>query len=174
MKSNMRRWLHSAWSTFREEAAAVTIAMIVAMTGCGAHSQKLTILHTFTLDRSQGNMPEAALALDRSTGALFGTTFYGGELRCNPSMGCGDIFELGPSTMQQPKSFQQIYAFQVGGEGTHPFRGLVIDRDGDLYGTTATGGLEGCGADLSADRHRHLREGRLRVALRPQDPDHRG
>src|SRR5204863_2466251 len=33
---------------------------------------------------------------------------------------------------------------------------------------------QGRGADLSADRHRHLRQGGLRQALRSQDPDHRG
>jgi Integrase core domain/Winged helix-turn helix len=33
---------------------------------------------------------------------------------------------------------------------------------------------EGGGAGLPAELHRHLRQGRLRQALRPQDPDHRG
>ena len=31
---------------------------------------------------------------------------------------------------------------------------------------------EGCGADLSADLRRYLQQGRLRQAVRPQDPDH--
>jgi uncharacterized repeat protein (TIGR03803 family) len=147
MKLNLRRWLDSRCTPFGKEVAAVTAAIIVAGIGGDAHAQTLTILHSFTTDVDHGSVSEAALTLDGSTGGLFGTTFYGGELSCDDGAGCGNVFELGPSVAEKKsRPFQQIHAFGLGRDGTHPFRGLVMDRDGNLYGTTATGGSQFCGS----------------------------
>jgi uncharacterized repeat protein (TIGR03803 family) len=53
-----------------------------------------TILYNFT-GGTDGNEPTASLTLD-STGNLWSTTNYGGDLSCNPPTGCGTLFKLVP------------------------------------------------------------------------------
>lgn len=52
------------------------------------------VLHTFTgLPGNDGASPENSLYLD-SAGFLMGTTSAGGSAACNPTSGCGTIYEV--------------------------------------------------------------------------------
>jgi uncharacterized repeat protein (TIGR03803 family) len=71
--------------------------------GCGVvfkltPSGKESVLHNFKGQRDGGNPP--GKIVEDSTGNLYGTTFYGGNLSCIPyygyGPGCGVIFELTP------------------------------------------------------------------------------
>jgi uncharacterized repeat protein (TIGR03803 family) len=53
-----------------------------------------TVLHSFT-GGADGAFPEAGLAID-SGGTLYGTAEHGGDLSCEPSYGCGVVFEISP------------------------------------------------------------------------------
>lgn len=111
--------------------------------GCGtvfelAPTGTLTILHTFT-GGADGSIPWGTLLLD-SAGNLFGTTIEGGNINCSlGTMGCGTVFKLdtaGNKTM--------LYVFAGSLQGSLPYGTLVQDATGNLYGTTAWGGIGAC------------------------------
>ncbi|HSZ58403.1 MAG TPA: choice-of-anchor tandem repeat GloVer-containing protein [Tepidisphaeraceae bacterium] len=87
-----------------------------------------TIVTLASFDGSNGVEPVSGIVMDRN-GNIFGTTVLGGTL------GDGTIFELaaGSSTPTVLASFD-------GTDGANPNGQIAIDANGNLYGTTATGG----------------------------------
>jgi uncharacterized repeat protein (TIGR03803 family) len=75
----------------------------------------------------------------KCTGNLYGTTIDGGAPLC----GCGVVFELSPQPDGQ-WHYTVLHTF-VGSDGAQPDANLTIGPDGNLYGTTATGGAGGAG-----------------------------
>lgn len=98
-----------------------------------AFSGTETILHSFNANGTDGTNPEAGLVLGKK-GTLYGTTVSGGAL-CSPS-GCGTVFELAPSKKKE----SILHSFGATGDGYYPYGGLVLDKEGNLYGTTYLGG----------------------------------
>jgi len=97
-----------------------------------------TPLYTFT-GFADGGMPTAGLVLDPA-GNLYGTTYGGGS-------GHGVVFKLTPTTGGGAWIEKVIHTFTGGVDGGNPFAGLILDKIGNLYGTTTTGGvLTGGGA----------------------------
>ncbi len=90
-------------------------------------------------DKTDGANPAAPLVMDRY-GALYGTTEFGGVYRCNGET-CGTVFKLTPTGAGYTESV--IHIFQGGPDGAYPVGGLLLDKNGDLYGTTPQGG-SGC------------------------------
>jgi uncharacterized repeat protein (TIGR03803 family) len=88
-----------------------------------------------------GANPAAGLIMDQA-GNLYGTTFYGG------ANNRGVVFEFTPSS-SGGWSETVLYSFCSRGgcsDGSGPgFGGLIIDKVGNLYGTTAYGGAHGAG-----------------------------
>ncbi|HEX8816829.1 MAG TPA: choice-of-anchor tandem repeat GloVer-containing protein [Terriglobales bacterium] len=93
---------------------------------------KEAILHRFNDKASDGTMPGwGALYMD-SAGSLYGTTAGGG---C-----CGGvIFRLSPRN-SGGWTYTILYDFKGGALGYEPNTGVVMGRDGSLYGTTDYGG----------------------------------
>jgi uncharacterized repeat protein (TIGR03803 family) len=113
--------------------------------GCGANAVgtvfKLTptgvetVLHSFAVDGKDGFNPYAGLVLDKTTGNLYGTTYYGG------ASGFGTVFKLTPTGTETV-----LHSFANDGtDGYHPWASLVLDKTGNLYGTTVYGGTGGVG-----------------------------
>jgi uncharacterized repeat protein (TIGR03803 family) len=77
-----------------------------------------------------------------SAGNLYGTTYYGGtSTAC--FHGCGTVFKLTPQADGTWRG-ATIYNFQGGAnDGAWPQAGVILDSQGDLYGTTTQGGLSG-------------------------------
>ena len=89
-----------------------------------------------------GAVPSASLIADRS-GNLFGTTSEGGE--CIAQAGCGTVFELSPPAAGQTQwSESVLWSFSLA-DGSDPLASLIMDKRGNLYGTTAGGGTIGFG-----------------------------
>jgi uncharacterized repeat protein (TIGR03803 family) len=114
-----------------------------------------TVLHTF--DGGNGSNPNAQLFFD-SKGNLYGMTENGGTSGVCQG-GCGTVFEVSPG-QNGTWSEKVLYSFcSTGGcaDGDDPARGpLVIDADGNLYGTTEAGGDSqncngGCGVVFKLD-----------------------
>ena len=86
---------------------------------------------------SDGWAPEAGLTMD-SAGNLYGTTAGGGGAAyCE--FGCGTIFKAAPDGTETV-----LYAFQGGSDGLVPQAGVIMDKAGNLYGTTFAGGGTHC------------------------------
>jgi uncharacterized repeat protein (TIGR03803 family) len=94
-------------------------------------------LHNFSNQQVGGGSPEAPLVFDRA-GNLYGTTYFGG-----PSNRAGSVFELRRSA--QGWRFRNIIVGFNASGARYPDAGLVVDREGNLYGTTAAGGEHGRG-----------------------------
>jgi uncharacterized repeat protein (TIGR03803 family) len=92
-----------------------------------------TTLYEFT-DGQDGASPGAGLIMD-SQGNLYGTTTTGGIRGC-----CGTVFELSPNG-NNGWAENTLYIFDDGPDGGEPSAGLVFDSMGNLYGTTAGGGV---------------------------------
>ncbi len=94
-----------------------------------------TVIHTF--HSADGSWPEAPLAVD-SHGNLYGTAYQGG------AYGHGDVFELSPQA-GGGWTYSILYSFTGGTDGSLPADGVILDQDGNLYGTAGDGGVDGQG-----------------------------
>jgi len=94
------------------------------------------VLHSFARGKD-GAEPEAGLISDNA-GNLYGTTGAGGSSGCNGD-GCGTVFKLTPDGHETV-----LHAFEGGTDGRGPESQLILDKAGNLYGTTASGGSSGC------------------------------
>jgi uncharacterized repeat protein (TIGR03803 family) len=94
-----------------------------------------TVLHSFS-GGSDGAYPAAALFVGQG-GILYGTTEYGGTGACTDSqgVGCGTVFQI-----TEPGVEAVLYSFQGGNDGWVPNAGVIQASNGDLYGTTNSGG----------------------------------
>jgi uncharacterized repeat protein (TIGR03803 family) len=97
---------------------------------------KEKVLHSFHLSQTDGNTPGWGSLFMDSSGSLYGTTAGGG---C-----CGGvIFKLTPESGGRWKE-TILYNFQKGATGYSPNTGVVMDKAGNLYGTTGYGGDPSC------------------------------
>ena len=92
----------------------------------------IDLLYSFT-DYRDGEYPYGGVVTG-TDGNLYGTAENGGD------PGNGTIYELTTSG-----SFSVIFSFANDSNGGSPYSGLVNDSDGNLYGTTSTGGANGTG-----------------------------
>lgn len=92
---------------------------------------KETTLYSFA-GGNDGDKPEAGVVMDKS-GNLYGTTNLGGPADQ------GTAFKLAPDGTETV-----LHAFSGGSDGGYPQAGLLLDKTGNLYGTTVSGG-SGCG-----------------------------
>ncbi|MGE5206863.1 MAG: choice-of-anchor tandem repeat GloVer-containing protein [Chlamydiota bacterium] len=91
-----------------------------------------TVLYNFA-GNSDGANPSAGLARDPQ-GNLYGTTYSGG------ASGYGTVFKVAPTGTETV-----LYSFTGGSDGANPTWGLIRDPQGNLYGTTYSGGASGYG-----------------------------
>jgi uncharacterized repeat protein (TIGR03803 family) len=89
----------------------------------------------FSFEEEEGEYADTDLETD-SAGNIYGTTVLGGEF------GSGTVFQLRPT----PNGWEHtvLYSFTGGADGGEPYKGVTIDRRGNLYGTAVTGGSGGC------------------------------
>lgn len=95
-----------------------------------------TVLHNFASGTSAAvkNGANPAGLVQDAAGNLYGTTAFGGDLSCNPPTGCGTVFKL-----DQGNRLTVLHRFTQS-NGSVPNADLLLDADGNLYGTTILGG----------------------------------
>jgi len=99
-----------------------------------------TVLHDFG-GEGDGATPEGNLIFDRY-GNLYGTTTAGGSYG-----NVGTVFRLSPSGGGWTETVLHSFQGGINGPGPiDPLGGLVMDRDGHLYGVASYGGEYGGGA----------------------------
>ncbi len=104
--------------------------------GCGtafeiAPDGSKTILYSFQ-GGTDGCLSAAGLISD-GAGNFYGTTEACG------AAGYGTVFKLTPDGSETI-----LHSFQTGSDGEDPLAALVMDKSGNLYGTTPGGGASGC------------------------------
>ena len=143
----------------------ISIAAAALIAGCGVTSQsslpaarfapaatRLTqssekVLYAFT-GGTDGGDPSGSITFDASDNA-YGTTHLGGIDSCGGGVGggCGVVFELSPSGSGWSEA--PLYAFDDQSDGGFPNAGVILDKNGNLYGAASTGGnfscSDGCG-----------------------------
>lgn len=95
-----------------------------------------TVLYSFNdSSANDGAAPYAPLIMD-AHGNLYGTTTVGG------AHGQGTVFEIG-----RDGSEKLVYSFNdsSANDGADPYAPLIMDSNGNLYGTTKVGGANGQG-----------------------------
>jgi uncharacterized repeat protein (TIGR03803 family) len=114
---------------------------------------KQRVLHGFASFANDGLFPVAAVVLDKA-GNLYGTTWGGGNTssQCTGFGSCGTVFELSPGPNEWIENVLYDFCSQANcKDGADPVASLILDAAGNLYGTTATGGIssgkcrDGCG-----------------------------
>ena len=95
-----------------------------------------TVLYSF--HGADGADPLSGVIAD-SSGNLYGTTNSGG------AFGAGVVYKLSPNGTETV-----LYSFTGGGDGGYPAAGVIRDSSGNLYGTTAGGGVAGVVYEISA------------------------
>jgi uncharacterized repeat protein (TIGR03803 family) len=97
------------------------------------------VLHSFENNGKDGRGPWSGLVFD-GVGDLYGTTSLGGKsgAACG-GQGCGMVFELTPHEGRWGRN--ELYCFREStGSGATPLAGVILDSDGNIYGTTQAGG----------------------------------
>lgn len=93
-----------------------------------------TLLYAFAENSYAG--PQGNLVLDPA-GNLYGVTLADGLYHF------GNVFELTPSSGGW--TYTDLHDFTGGADGGYPYDGLVLDANGNVYGTTSSGGSDNVG-----------------------------
>jgi len=102
-----------------------------------AATPTVSVLYNFNAIRS-GDQPQAALT-PGPNGVYYGTTDVGGM------SGNGTVFELIPSAVGSGWTQKLIHKFTGPPDGSTPSSGLLLGKDGVLYGVAGYGGTAGDG-----------------------------
>jgi uncharacterized repeat protein (TIGR03803 family) len=130
--------LYNAGNFFGTTAfGGVDACSALAAPGCGVvyeySSLGESILYSFTNYDADGSFPMGTLVMD-AKGNLYGTTYAGGV------HDLGIVFKLSPPAKQgEGWKRTTLHQFSGGLDGAHPSTGLVMDSQGNLYGTTYQG-----------------------------------
>lgn len=98
-----------------------------------------TVIHDFANSPNAPRHPLGGVVVD-SAGNLYGTTSFGGP------HDTGTLFKISAAGV-----FSVLHAFGAPSDGDSPQARLVIDRMGNLYGTTSAGGPLGGGTVFKFD-----------------------
>jgi uncharacterized repeat protein (TIGR03803 family) len=110
-----------------------TLLFVIALSLTTAMGATTDVI--FSFDEDEGEYPDSDLETD-SAGNIYGTTVLGGDF------GGGTVFQLSPT----PNGWVHtvLYSFTGGADGGEPYKGVTLDRQGNLYGTAVTGGSGSC------------------------------
>jgi len=111
----------------------------------------------YNFEKSAGGEYPDGMVRDQA-GNLYGTTQFGGitagVCATNAEPGCGVVYRFDPAGR-----FTVLHRFTGGADGSTPLGGVVIDAEGNLYGTAAAGGNArgpcksfGCGTVFKIDQ----------------------
>ncbi len=99
---------------------------------------KFKKLHTFNGKKKDGAQPLGPLAVD-SSGNVYGTTYAGGTGACQGLASyCGTVFKITRNGTAYTETV--LWSFGGNNDGWHPTAGVILDKAGNLYGTTEYGG----------------------------------
>ena len=113
------------------------VALVLTCVGLGLPTTVFgatNVIYSFAGDED-GEYADTDLETD-SAGNIYGTTVLGGDF------GGGTVFRL--SSTPAGWAHTVLYSFTGGADGGEPYKGVTLDREGNLYGTAVTGGSGSC------------------------------
>src|SRR3984893_2669699 len=99
-----------------------------------APAESVNVIYSFA-GGEDGEYADTDLETD-GPGNIYGTTVLGGH------SGSGTVFRL--SSTPNGWVHTVLYSFTGGADGGEPYKGVTLDREGNLYGTAVTGGSGSC------------------------------
>jgi hypothetical protein len=111
----------------------LTLTLFAGLAASAHAAEK--VIHDFA--NSDGATSESDVIFD-AAGNLYGVTTAGGDLSCRSGQGCGTVFKLSKTSAGWRRTV--LYKFKGGNDGEFPLGRLVLDKAGNLYGTTFVGG----------------------------------
>ena len=112
------------------------------------------VLYSFTggADGGNPNFLTGAGLLRDIEGNLYGTAYEGGLINSNCPTGCGVVFKIDRTGKETV-----LHAFSGSPDGASPATGLIMDLEGNLFGTTTFGGAQplSVGTVFKVDRLGH-------------------
>jgi len=126
---------------------ALFVLVVALATGASAE-WKEKVLYSFQGLPNDGAYPAGGVVFDKA-GNLYGATGWGGGdvTKCPGIAQCGIVYQLKPPTEKgKPWTETVLYVFKGVNynDGNTPQGGVILDRAGNLYGTTAYGGSGDC------------------------------
>ncbi|HEY6248689.1 MAG TPA: choice-of-anchor tandem repeat GloVer-containing protein [Candidatus Angelobacter sp.] len=120
-------------------------------TGCGTVFRLANVSGTWTesvlhaFNNTDGSFLRYGSLISDAAGNLYGATYYGG------AHGRGVVFELSPPPIPNGTWTEMVlHSFAGGSDGANPNADLILDANGNLFGTTQGGGGHGsCLAGLT-------------------------
>jgi len=107
------------------------------------------LLYSFR-GKTDGGVPTAGVVMDLK-GNLYGTAQIGGRIVKGCRSGCGVVFKLAKNSAGTWVE-RTLYTFGASVEdGKNPCGNLVIDKRGNIYGTTLAGGVPNDGTVFKVD-----------------------
>jgi len=99
-----------------------------------------TVIYSFAgPNKGDGSTPYAGLIMD-AAGNLYGTTLQGG------AFDWGTVFKIDTTGTETV-----LYSFTGGADGSQPQAGVIMDKNGNLYGTTPISGTKNHGVIFKLD-----------------------
>jgi uncharacterized repeat protein (TIGR03803 family) len=93
-----------------------------------------------------GATPAGGVALG-SDGSLYGATTDGGADNCPGIAQCGTVFQLKPPAQEGgtwTETVLYVFKGRTANDGSTPAGGVILDKQGNIYGTTGYGGSGDC------------------------------
>jgi len=116
---------------FRIRAVAASAVFVLSLAAANATTTDVI----FSCEEDEGEYADSDLETD-SAGNIYGTTVLGGDF------GSGTVFKLSPTPTGWVHTV--LYSFTSGADGGEPYKGVTVDREGNLYGAAVTGGSGSC------------------------------
>src|SRR5579859_593385 len=124
---------NSCFGEFFMRISSVVSTCIMTAFAAMAPAQTFTLIHVF--HGPDGGDPASAAIVEDSSGNLYSTTAVGGDT------GLGTIYKIAKNSNKETV----LHSFTGGADGQNPFTGVTFGSDGNLYGTTNSGGTNGFG-----------------------------
>jgi len=126
---------YSSILAYPARAVFITVALLASVSWAAS---KEKVIYSFS-GSNDGGDPATALIFD-SSGNAYGTTVVGG------AFGDGTVIQLKHKNGKWTETV--LHSFAGGSDGKNPYGGVTLDKAGNLYGTTVSGGTGGaCSGD---------------------------
>jgi hypothetical protein len=132
----------------------ICAAIFLLLSASSAQQLQEQLLYSFQ-GGTDGSTPVGAIVFGKQ-GNLYGATSFAASPSCAGVGGCGMVYQLSPPIINGDpwtETILHVFKGNAFGDGGGPEGGLVMDAEGNLYGTTAyngtglcrLGGVVGCG-----------------------------